>query len=359
MDGRPFLFFAVPLFALSLMAVPFMLDIYHFLMTVPWVAALLGLIPGMSAPQTGEVLCLGTGCFINMLFNMVVLSLFSYYYWDVVPGSVLGRFESVGRIVTAAAMIVWNACIFGRSETHPKEVYIGVSLFCLAIYLVSIWRVKEGQYAPPEQRAHKGPVEPVLAYFKDCFSQPYYLWIFLGTLVLQTGNKANEYMTYYYRNDLHLNRQDVGWIKQHRPDRQHHFRGAPGLLDWVDDRPLKAPAPDPDHPVRAGAGAGHGLFRGQGPDLGHDYLHAQRRGDRVLFKRGHGRRDRADVPHGKTGAVLFRPVVLLANDRDRFGPAHRSVLRLDPVQPRQLYVDGGVPCPGQPGVYQGIFQLET
>ena len=180
---RPILFIAAPLFALSLIAIPFMPDLYHFLMRVSWAAALLRHIPGMGDPKRGQVLFFGTGCFVNTLFNMVVLAVFAYYYWDVVPKEVLGRFQSMARNVTVAALLVWNFYILGRAEDHLKAVYIGVSLICLAIYLLSIWRVKEGEYPPPEQRARKGPFEPIRVYFADCFSKPYYLWIFVGYLL--------------------------------------------------------------------------------------------------------------------------------------------------------------------------------
>ena len=91
-------------------------------------------------PINGEVLFLGIAAIGSGLCNAVVLAIFCYYFWDVVPETVLGRFNSVTRIVTVAAGMVWSFFIVGYAEHHAKTVYIGVSLFCLVTYMLSVWR---------------------------------------------------------------------------------------------------------------------------------------------------------------------------------------------------------------------------
>lgn len=204
---RPILFIAVPLFAVSLCAIPFMPDIYQLLMRVGPVGSFLGRLPG-----NGEVIFIGIAGIINGLFNGVVLAIFSYFYWDVVPEIVLGRFNSLAKIVTVAAGVVWNFFIVGLAENHTKAVYIGVSVFCLSIYLLSIWKVKEGAYPPPESRSKGKRLEPFLVYFRDCFSKPYYLWIFFGSTLMQLGNVANNFQLFYLRYDLGLDLTATGWI---------------------------------------------------------------------------------------------------------------------------------------------------
>lgn len=205
---RPILFIAVPVFAVSLCAIPFMPDLYHGLMRIEWMAAILSRIPG-----NGEVLFIGIAAMINGLFNAVVLAIFSYFYWDVVPEIVLGRFNSIAKIVTVAAGVVWNFFIIGYAEHHAKAVYIGVSLFCLSVYLMSLWKVKEGGYPPPEARKSTGALEPINAYVRDCFSKSYYLWIFFGTLLFQLGNAANTFQFFYLRDDLKMDLNATGWIQ--------------------------------------------------------------------------------------------------------------------------------------------------
>ncbi len=204
---RPFLFISVPLFAACLCSIPFMPDLYHYMMGFEWLAVFLSRLPG-----NGEVFFIGFAGLVTGLFNAVVLAIFSYFYWDVVPEIVLGRFNSLARIVTVAAGIVWSFFIVGYAENHPKVVYIGVSFFCLSIYLLSVWRVKEGEYPPPEARKTSSLFEPIREYFRDCFSKSYYLWIFVGTLLFQLGNQGHIFQGFYLRYDLGMILSVTGWI---------------------------------------------------------------------------------------------------------------------------------------------------
>jgi len=204
---RPILFIATPLFAVSLCAIAFMPDLYHFLIKFDVMAAILNRIP-----VNGEVLFIGLASIVNGLFNAVVLAIFSYYYWDVVPELVLGRFNSLAKIVTVAASMVWSFLIIGYAEHHTKTVYIGVSVFCLSVYLLSVWRVKEGDYPPPEPRKTTSPLEPIFDYFRDCYTKPFYLWIFFGALCTQLGNQGNNFKLFYLRYDLGMDLATTGWI---------------------------------------------------------------------------------------------------------------------------------------------------
>ena len=163
-------------------------------------------------PINGEILFIGVATVINALFNGVVLAIFSYYYWDVVPEMVLGRFNSMVKIFTAMACLVWSFWVVGYAENHMKLVYIGVSVFCLSAYLLSVWRVKEGEYPPPAPRKNTNLLEPLYEYFSDCFSKPYYLWIFFGSLCFQLGNQGNNFAFFYFRYDLGMDLGTTGWI---------------------------------------------------------------------------------------------------------------------------------------------------
>jgi len=205
---RPFLIAVAPIAALTIISIPFAPDLYHFLMKFEGAAAILNRIP-----INGEVLFIGMASIIDGLFNAVLMAIFSYLYWDVVPGSVLGRFNAMARIVTVSAGMVWSFFIVGYAENHPKEVYIAVSLVCTAIYVLSLIMVKEGEYPPPEPRKTKNVIEPILDYIKDCYSKPYYLWIFASMFFYQTGNQGNNFVFFYLREDLGMDLGTTGWIQ--------------------------------------------------------------------------------------------------------------------------------------------------
>jgi len=202
---RPFLFTTTPFLAFFLMIIPFMPDFYHFLMKIPWAAAIL-----RHMPMSGPILFITVASVIMGLFNSMVLTIFSYLYWDVVPENVLGRFRALSLVASALATFVWNFYFFGLGEHHMKGVFIGVGLFCLFVYLISVWRIKEGEYPPPDERKKGGIFAPIRAYFVECYSKPYFLWIFFGFTLLQINNLANDYRNYYLHYDLKLHLDEIG-----------------------------------------------------------------------------------------------------------------------------------------------------
>jgi maltose/moltooligosaccharide transporter len=204
---RPFLFFATPFFAIFLAAIPYMPDLYQHTKNLGLVSHLV-VVSGIK----GEVLFIGVCSFISGLFNSMVLAIFSYLYWDVVPEAVLGRFWSLSNIVTGLATFSWSFFFMGLADTHIHGVYVGVSAFCLAAYLLSVWNVKESKYPPPDPHIKGGVLAPIRAYFAECFSNPYYLWIFAGFAIFQVGLLGQSYQFYYLRYDLGMSLGTIGRI---------------------------------------------------------------------------------------------------------------------------------------------------
>jgi hypothetical protein len=205
---RPFLIATAPIAALTVMAIPFAPDFYHFLMKFEVMAAVLGRIP-----MDGEVLFIGIARVVDGFFAAIMAALFMYFYWDVVPEKVLGRFNAMAKIVTVSAGMAWSFWIVGYAENHPKEVYIAVSLITTTIYVLSLIMVKEGEYPPPEPRKSKSVFEPIREYVKDCYSKPYYLWIFSFMLFYQLGNTGNNFIFFYLREDLGMDLGETGWVQ--------------------------------------------------------------------------------------------------------------------------------------------------
>jgi maltose/moltooligosaccharide transporter len=205
---RPFLIAVAPIAALTIIGIPFAPDFYHYLMRFEGMAAILNRIP-----INGEVLFIGMARIVDGFFAAIMAALFMYFFWDVVPQSVLGRFNAIAKIVTVSAGMVWSFWIVGHAEHHPKEVYIAVSLVTATIYMLSLIMVKEGEYPPPEPRKTKSVIEPIRAYVKDCYSKPYYLWIFSFMLANQVSNSGNNFIFFYLREDLGMDLGETGWIQ--------------------------------------------------------------------------------------------------------------------------------------------------
>ncbi len=202
---RPFLFAITPLLAFFLMVTPYMPDFYYYVHGFSWAGAILNHIP-----MSGPILFIAIATVLMGIFNAMLLTVFSYLYWDVVPEIVLGRFSALSKVATALAAFIWSFFVFGYGEHHTKAVYLGVSLFCLVVYLVSVWQIKEGSYPPPDAHQKGGIFAPIRAYFVECYSKTYFLWIFTAFTLIQIGNLGNEYRGYYLHYDLKLNLDEIG-----------------------------------------------------------------------------------------------------------------------------------------------------
>jgi len=204
---RPFLLLATPPLAFFIMAIPYMPAAYHYLMRFSVAAWLFGHLP-----MDGAAFLVGICGVALSIFNAMVLAIFSYLYWDVVPQEVLGRWTAMVRVVGALGLFLWGFFLIGYADHHMKALCVGVSLFCLIVYLLSTWKVKEGEYPPVDKHTKGGLLAPIRAYFVECYSDPFYLWIFGAFFIAGIANASNDYKNYYLKYDLHSDYDTFGKI---------------------------------------------------------------------------------------------------------------------------------------------------
>lgn len=192
---RPFLLFATPFCALFLCAIPFM----------PRLAPHIGIGTG-----SGVIMLVGLTFIGFTAFNSVISAIFTYYYWDVVPFPLLGRFGSITKVVTTLAGFLWSFFIFGFAEKHMQAVFVGISALFLVVYTLSLWKVREGDYPPPPPPNKGSLLVPLRRYFVECFGQPYYRWVFAASVVFQIGNFTNMYQIFYFRDTLGMSLDTIG-----------------------------------------------------------------------------------------------------------------------------------------------------
>ncbi|MDF3058513.1 MAG: hypothetical protein K0R17_2728 [Rariglobus sp.] len=202
---RPFLLIAAPPAALFLGLIPWAPEAWNWLMGHAWFAELFP--PGSI---NGAVVAIAACGIVFGIFNAVLMGVFQYFYWDVVPKSVLGRFNATVKIVTTIQTFVWNYWIFGHAQNHMKWVYGLLAGLCLAAYMVSLFVVKEGDYPPPEPRPKKTFFAPFKSYVTDCFSHGYYWWIFGAFIAYQLGNLPNLYRLFHWSETIALDLDTIG-----------------------------------------------------------------------------------------------------------------------------------------------------
>lgn len=205
---RPFLFCIAPPLALFVLAIPYMPNFTRWLERFPSGAAVLSHLP-----MDHQSFMIGACMVVFGIFNSMILALFSYLYWDVVPQEVLGRWTALVTVMSNAATLIWSFFLVGYAEHHMKTLCVTVAVICMLVYLVSILMVKEGEYPPPEKRVKGAWIAPIRAFFVECYSDPFYLWIFGAFFCAGLANAGNQYRDWYLRYDLHVDYDLGGKIK--------------------------------------------------------------------------------------------------------------------------------------------------
>ncbi|MDB6095103.1 MAG: Major Facilitator Superfamily protein [Verrucomicrobia bacterium] len=115
-------------------------------------------------------------------------SLYGALVNDVVPRALIGRFYGLFRVVSLLSGMLFGYFLLGHAKEHFMPLLIGIGVLYAGGITLMCLRVKEGEYPPPE------PVKPgqavgfiaaVKSYFRDCFSKPYYLWVFAALALAQ------------------------------------------------------------------------------------------------------------------------------------------------------------------------------
>ena len=119
------------------------------------------------------------------------------------------------RLVGMAAGIVfqrWILPLADRREYIPW-IFTVVALIYLVSFTAMCLRVKEGAYPPPPPIEKKGRLAVITTYFKECFSIPYYLILFVALAINTTSNACRiMFNLLFARHDLGLTAGEFGKI---------------------------------------------------------------------------------------------------------------------------------------------------
>ena len=121
-----------------------------------------------------EILTITCNCLFGALIN------------DVVPQVIIGRFFALFRAVSLVAGIIFSYWFIGKAETHYFEILVALGLIYGVGFTLMCLKVKEGDYPPPPvvdlaDRGGRRKLASLAIYFKECYTNPYYLAFFLAT----------------------------------------------------------------------------------------------------------------------------------------------------------------------------------
>lgn len=116
--------------------------------------------------------------------TIVGLAIFGGLVNDVVPRPLLGRFYGLFRVVSLIDGIIFNYWIMGKVPTHFTLITVVIGVFYGLVFMLVCLKVKEGAYPPPPPPPPKMPwpqgvATGVRRYFKECFTNRYYLLVFV------------------------------------------------------------------------------------------------------------------------------------------------------------------------------------
>jgi MFS family permease len=143
------------------------------------------------APQDEHrsiLFCFGISWVIFDIATVIAQAVFGGLINDVVPRPLLGRFYGLFRSVSLIAGILFNYKILGLAKTNAAWIFLGIGALYGFGFMLMCFRVKEGQYPPPDSMEHShraGFFGAGRKYFTECFAQPYYLWV-IAALVVTT-----------------------------------------------------------------------------------------------------------------------------------------------------------------------------
>jgi MFS family permease len=154
--------------------------------TPPAVAGMAGLgctplfaqwLHGWFPQHSEQFIALVCFVFFWVMFELASLAgmlVFGALINDVVPEQLLGRFFGLFRMVSLLGGSGFTFWLMGHIPTHFTLMLVMLGSLYGAAFLWVCGRIKEGTYPPPSAM----PASPRF-YFRECFSRPYYLLVFL------------------------------------------------------------------------------------------------------------------------------------------------------------------------------------
>ncbi|RRJ95235.1 MFS transporter [Opitutaceae bacterium TAV4] len=151
-----------------------------------WVHATL--LPGESELLV-SVICFGVFWAAFEFATIASQAVFGGLINDIVPKPLLGRFYGLFRAVSLIDGMIFNYWIMGKVPDHFTLILCLIGVFYGRAFMWVCFKVKEGTYPPPPPPAGNassgiggqvgGFFHETKRYFKECFTNPYYLSVFI------------------------------------------------------------------------------------------------------------------------------------------------------------------------------------
>jgi MFS family permease len=176
----PFLLITSPIATLAMFGLAFS----------PWIGAALHARMGWAPEKLNLtiIIVLGLSWTVFEFATIAANAVFGGLINDVVPREVIGRFFGMFRAVSLIAGMFFNFYLIGHAKEHFLPILAGIGALYGGGVILMCLRVKEGDYPPPDPPApgqQRGWIGGTKAFGRECFSKPYYLWVFASMALAQ------------------------------------------------------------------------------------------------------------------------------------------------------------------------------
>lgn len=202
-----------------LLATPFVAGFVILLGWSPQIATWIhqhGWLPGISLNTLGVVL-LALCAVIFQFFNLIVGSIYYYLFADVIPHRFIGRYMAAMNLAGTLKTLVFSLYVLPLAVKNLAWVFTGVGVVYFVAFMLMCFFVKEGEYPPPPPcNREEGSVFRRIAawigiYFRQCYRQPFYIFLFLGTALNSASTTCRQVFNLLFATkDLGLTAEQYG-----------------------------------------------------------------------------------------------------------------------------------------------------
>ena len=205
--------------------IPFMLwsipFVTIFCLLLGWLPHFRGTIAGWfpNANISYLLLVIYSVIFLCFYISGLLIGIINCYLTpDVIPQSFIGRFQVAKGLIGTGAGFIFNMFLLKYAENYAHWLYTAIALLFAISFTGLCFFVKEGQYPPPEVPTEKLPwhrktMRNFKIYFKECFSKPLFLILFLGFALTNVSTSCRGMFNILFATkDLGLSTEQYGEI---------------------------------------------------------------------------------------------------------------------------------------------------
>lgn len=206
---KPYIVWTAPFLVVTLGLLGYVRHIHQFMLAHPDLPSRFHL-----SPLNGSLVLIGSLVVLFMFFDDFVNSVAWYLVADVIPMNVMGRYNAVAGLIGTGAGMLWNGFVMKYcTPDYAQYIYWAVALFYFFGYGLMCVFVREGEYPPvPRDEKRASRFAGMATFFRECFSHPLYLALFLFNGVWAITNACQTFRILFSTQTVGLSMEQLGMI---------------------------------------------------------------------------------------------------------------------------------------------------